>query len=157
MTLLHKGLLTAGLQCVLVLSLAARFQWDRARLPRAWARVYPADPGTPVRGRYISLRLEIPIEGANSGQYGVRVRLFVRGGHLRAAPDPNGIFVTPTSEGFAIGRPLAFFISDRVADPSRRTPGEELWAEVTVPRKGPPRPIRLAVKKNGVLEPLELP
>ena len=29
------------------------------------------------------------------------------------------------------------------------------WAEVTLPRKGAPRPIRLAVKKNGVLTPLQ--
>jgi hypothetical protein len=37
-----------------------------------------------------------------------------------------------------------------------RAPGEELWVEVTLPRRGPPRPIRLAVKKDGVLTPLDL-
>ncbi|HET7694915.1 MAG TPA: GDYXXLXY domain-containing protein [Vicinamibacterales bacterium] len=49
---------------------------------------------------------------------------------------------------------LAFFIPEHIPDPSIREPGEELWAEVTLPRKGPPRPIRLAVKKDGVLTPL---
>ena len=34
--------------------------------------------------------------------------------------------------------------------------GEELWVEVTLPKQGGPRPIRLAVKKDGVLAPLEL-
>jgi hypothetical protein len=55
------------------------------------------------------------------------------------------------------GRPeqIAFFIPEHVPDPSVRPPGEELWAEVTIPRKGPPRPIRLGVKKNGVLTPLQ--
>jgi len=51
--------------------------------------------------------------------------------------------------------PLAFFIPEHVPDPSIRPPGEELWAEVTLPRKGAPRPIRLAVKRDGVLTPLK--
>lgn len=50
--------------------------------------------------------------------------------------------------------PIACFIPERVEDPSRRAPGEELWVEVTLPRKGPLRPIRLAVKKDGKLQPL---
>jgi hypothetical protein len=40
-----------------------------------------------------------------------------------------------------------------VPDPSIRAPGEELWVEVTLPRRGPPRPIRLGVKKDGVMIP----
>ena len=52
--------------------------------------------------------------------------------------------------------PLAYFIPEHVDDPSRRPAGEELWVEVTIPKKGPPRPIRLGVKKNGVITPLAL-
>jgi hypothetical protein len=55
-----------------------------------------------------------------------------------------------------VTEPVAFFIPEHVSDPSRRPPGEELWVEVSVPAKGPPRPIRLGVKKDGVLTPLEL-
>jgi len=51
---------------------------------------------------------------------------------------------------------VAYFIPEHVADPSRRAPGEELWAEVTIPRAGAPRPIRLGVKKDGVLTPLDV-
>jgi hypothetical protein len=51
-------------------------------------------------------------------------------------------------------RILAYFIPEHVPDPSLRPPGEELWVEVTLPRQGPPRPIRLAVKKDGKLTPL---
>ena len=36
------------------------------------------------------------------------------------------------------------------------TPGHELWIEVTVPPKGPPRPLQLAEKENGVWKPLTL-
>ncbi len=52
--------------------------------------------------------------------------------------------------------PVAFFIPEHVPDPSVRAPGEELWVEVTLPKQGAPRPIRLAVKKDGVLTPLDL-
>jgi hypothetical protein len=52
------------------------------------------------------------------------------------------------------GRPVAFFIPEHIADPSVRAPGEELWVEATLPPTGAPRPIRLAVKKNGVMSPL---
>jgi len=52
--------------------------------------------------------------------------------------------------------PVAYFIPEHVADPSRRPVGEELWVEVTLPRHGGPRPIRLGVKKNGELEPLDV-
>lgn len=54
------------------------------------------------------------------------------------------------------GRPVAFFIPEHVRDPSQLAPGEELWVEATLPPEGPPRPIRLGVKKNGALQPLDL-
>ena len=40
-----------------------------------------------------------------------------------------------------LDRPIAFFIPEHIADPSRRPSGESLWVEVTIPKKGPPRPI----------------
>jgi hypothetical protein len=52
--------------------------------------------------------------------------------------------------------PIAFFIPEHVPDPSIRARDEEFWVEVTVPKKGPPRPIRLAVIKNGVFTPLDV-
>jgi len=52
--------------------------------------------------------------------------------------------------------PVAYFIPEHAADPSVRPAGEELWAEVTIPRRGPPRPIRLGVWRDGRLTPLDL-
>ena len=113
MTALHRGLIVAALHVAIVASLGAKLLIDRSTRPREWLRVLPVDPDSPLRGRYVRLRLE--------------------------------------------GRPevLAFFIPEHVPDPSVRAPGEELWVEVTLPRKGAPRPIRLGVKKDGVLTPLE--
>jgi hypothetical protein len=50
----------------------------------------------------------------------------------------------------------AFFISDTAQSPLPLKPGQELWIEVTVPPKGPPRPIQLALKDNGAWKPLDL-
>ena len=52
--------------------------------------------------------------------------------------------------------PIAIFIPEHIPDPSRRLAGEELWVEVTVPSGGPLRPIRLGVKREGVLTRLDL-
>ena len=52
--------------------------------------------------------------------------------------------------------PLTYFIPEHVPDPSHRWQAGALWVEVSVPAKGPPRPIRLGVKKDGVLTPLDL-
>jgi hypothetical protein len=49
-----------------------------------------------------------------------------------------------------------FFISDTAQSPLPLKSGQELWIEVTVPPKGPPRPIQLALKDNGAWTPLDL-
>jgi hypothetical protein len=89
---------------------------------------------------------------------------------VRTAPfDPNlpirgryvrlRIVADPSTEALvkdSLSAPIAYFIPEHVPDPSIRQPGEELWVEVTVPRAGAPRPIRLGVKKDGVLTPLDV-
>ncbi len=47
-----------------------------------------------------------------------------------------------------------FFIYDKAQSPLPLKPGQELWIEVTVPPKGPPRPMQLALKDNGTWKPL---
>jgi hypothetical protein len=90
------------------------------------------------------------------------VTLSVENGQLAAHPAAPGTgqpaWLT-TRQGSPVARlqePVAYFIPEHVPDPSRRAAGEELWVEVTVPKKGPPRPIRLGVKKAGTLTPLDL-
>jgi uncharacterized membrane-anchored protein len=47
-----------------------------------------------------------------------------------------------------------FYIAERAQSPLPLKPGQELWIEVTVPPKGPPRPIQLALKQDGAWKPL---
>jgi hypothetical protein len=55
-----------------------------------------------------------------------------------------------------LGSSTDFFIADTGQSPLPLRAGQELWIEVTVPPKGPPRPIQLAVKDNGAWKPLDL-
>ncbi len=166
---LYKGLALGMIHLALVASLGAKMLYDRATRPRVWVRTGPVDPNLPIRGRYLALRLEVPTRGvtAPAGRFGwSRVSLRLENGQLVAVPaGPHAL----GNEAFAarlrnvdgiqvvdIREPVAFFIPEHTVDPSRRPQGEEFWVEVTVPKKGPPRPIRLGVKKDGILTPLEL-
>jgi len=174
MTPLVKGLVIAAVQVGIVASLGAKLLSDRSTLPRVWAAAAPFDPDLPIRGRYVSLQLAVELEGieeVTSGQGRQQplppVTLRVEGDRLIAAANPKGSvgssdlkvrFVQRGNDKLAVlDRPVAFFIPEHVPDPSRRPPGEQLWVEVTVPRKGPPRPIQLGVKKDGgTIAPLDL-
>jgi hypothetical protein len=151
----YRGVGVAVLQCLIVLSVAGKYALDRERLPRVWAMAAPVDPSLPVRGRYVSLRLQVEAP-PDAGQW-TSARLSAVDGRLLATPDPTGmVHIMSGRTPWTIAEPVAFFIPEHVPDPSRRAPGEELWVEVSVPAKGSPRPIRLGVKRNGVVTPLEL-
>jgi hypothetical protein len=155
----RKGLIVAALHVALVASLGAKMAVDRASRPRVWARVAPFDPDLPVRGRYVRMALE--------GAAADNVRS-VYDGMFQPTVSANALVFVPAGQEGLYGRtrqrdgryivvlrePLAFFIPEHIPDPSIRPPGEELWVEVTLPRRGAPRPIRLGVMKNGTLTPL---
>jgi hypothetical protein len=172
-------MLVAVLHVAIVASLGAKLLFDRATQPRVWARAAPVDPNLPIRGRYVSLRLEAGMgEGLTfspprtvvdpDGRPGsvppdrVAISLSVRDDRLVALPasGSSALYARGSQRGDTtvalLDQPLAYFIPEHVPDPSRRSVGEELWVEVTLPRRGAPRPIRLGVKKDGVLTPLDV-
>lgn len=154
---LYRGIAVAILHCTIVLSLAGKYAVDRERLPRVWAKTAPIDPNLPVRGRYVRLRLQVETSSEMRGDW-IPVRLSVLDNRLVANPiPPDGrVRITRLRNIWTIAEPSAFFIPEHIPDPSRVAPGEELWAEVTVPDNGPVRPLRLGIKKDGVLTPLSL-
>jgi hypothetical protein len=158
----RKGLIVLLLHVALVSSLGAKLLVDRATRPRVWARVGPVDPSLPIRGRYVQLRLEGAVDDEVGAKYQGRFALTVRDHALVFLPTSENtgrsgrVVERPDGRRVAIlHEPLAFFIPEHVPDPSRRAAGEELWVEVTLPRRGAPRPIRLGVLKNGTLTPLD--
>jgi hypothetical protein len=126
-TLARKGLILAAFQCLLVLSLTGKLLYDRSTCPRVWVKTARWDPNLPIRGRYLALRL---------------------------VPEPSAQSYAETNNQMVL-----FFVPEHALPfEARRPAGDapELWAEVTIPHKGPPRPIRLALKKSGKLEPLDI-
>ena len=156
---LKNGLIVAAIHLAMVGSLGAKLLVDRATRPRVWARTAPVDPDDPLRGRYVRLRVEgEPIGFGDASQMAVGLTEWK--GLLAFTPASGNLIArVSTRDGQRVAtldQPLAFFIPEHVPDPSVRAAGEELWVEVTLPKQGAPRPIRLAVKKDGVLTPLDL-
>ena len=58
-------------------------------------------------------------------------------------------------DSLRLEEPVDFYIAEHAASPMPARSGQELWVEVTVPPKGPPRPLQLALKENGVWKPLK--
>lgn len=177
---LYKGVIVAVLQIALVVSMGGKMLYDRATRPRVWVRTANYDPDLPIRGRYVSLRLEATPEEFGDKElqdasrrygYSKSVKLEAKDGKLVAVPAQENentdisvivrtVYLPGTppiaSQGTFIQEPVAFFIPENAQNPTRLNSGEELWVEVTVPKKGLPRPIRLGIKKDGVLTPLNL-
>jgi len=156
----RRGLVLAAIQIALVSSLGVKLLIDRHTLPHVWVKAAPFDPLLPIRGRYVRLALQAKAHGVT--RTGGAVALMVEDGELIAVSSAGetGVRVRPNSGGDAVtvilADAVAFFIPEHVPDPSRLPAGEELWVEVTVPRKGMPRPVRLGAKRAGVLTPFAL-
>ena len=60
----------------------------------------------------------------------------------------------PPCQQFRLAKPVDYYIAEHAPDPSWTKQGRELWIEVTLPPKGPPRPLALALKDNGLWKPL---
>jgi hypothetical protein len=163
-TPLAKGLALAAIHAALVAALGAKFVYDRAHFPRLWVETAPYDPDLPVRGRYVRIALVVEANRAQpkagDGNTDAFVaRLEARDGRLFAVEDEarGRHWVRECNEGrcWQLSEPLAYFIPEHAPDPSVQPGGSSLWAEVTLPPTGAPRPIRLGVKKGeGAIEPI---
>ena len=93
------------------------------------------------------------------------VRLEVKDGQLVATNDPNSnVEARYFRDGdgkahVSLAEPVNFFVPENATNlPGWQWPRSvprDWWAEVTVPKKGPPRPIRLGIKQpDGQIMPL---
>jgi hypothetical protein len=170
---MRKGLLLASIQVVLVLSLGGKLLYDRMTRPRVWVLSQVYDPNLPIRGRYLSQQLRMPAEGFiyfdSKQQYSNEwylnrkwAYLEIRNGQLIAKSEGSGpgewIHLLKNNDDTLVAlseESVLFFVPDNADLPALK-PGQEMWVEVTIPVKGPPRPIRIGIKKDGILSPLNL-
>lgn len=173
MTPLTRAVAVAALQVGLIGVVAGVLLYDRATLPRAWMESAGVDPDLPIRGRYVALNL-LPsaVTGpgwpTTDGAYACG-RLEVRDGAVVAlaheptaagVPDAGGPCFIRRGDGTAatarwqLVQPVAFFLPEHVRDPTLDAQPGELWVEVTLPRDGAPRPIRLGLRRDESIEPI---
>jgi hypothetical protein len=126
----------------------------QSTLPSAKAAEFPRDyNGAAMQGRF----------GLRAGSL-FRAHLKVQNNRLmaiNAVADETGragqqVRAVPgrPCDQMLIDQPVAFYIPENAIDPSRLSPGQELWIEVTIPPAGPPRPVQLALKVNESWKPL---
>lgn len=161
---LKKALIVTLLHVAIVLSLGGKLLYDRMTRPRVWVRAGSYDPDLPIRGRYLTLNLEVNAPWFDEKKdYQSEVQLLIVDGQLVATKTEANTGLTVSrgwrfrndSEKTILNPQLPFYIPEH-AEIGLRRPGEELWAEVTIPKKGPPRPIQLAIKHGKEWKPLDL-
>ena len=168
---LRSGIGLAAVQAVLMLSTGVLFWIDREISPRAWVPTAPVDPNLPIRGRYITMTMLVPLRPNDLSKSDAEllntwqtVQLDVEGDRLIAQINDqsirnqfNGRIRQRQDTLFVnLDHELAFFIPPDVQDPSIQPDGRTFWVEVTLPRFGAPRPIQLGLETNGLIEPLPL-
>jgi hypothetical protein len=158
----RRSLALALIQVLLVAGIGAKLLADRERFPRVWVEAAAFDPSLPIRGRYVSLAIAVVPTAIRpeDEQRGFAARLRVDGGRLLAVPAAAGsVYVRARrakdgTVSWVLQEPVLYFLPEHAADPTRRPAGEVLWAEVTVPDSGPPRPIRLGLRSDRPVRPL---
>jgi uncharacterized membrane-anchored protein len=99
-------------------------------------------------------------------EYGVQalpVKLSVEGDRLVAKALPEDVNRNegerlwmrkgqPCTE-LTLGKPVDFFLAEHADLPQAKDAQHDLWVEVTIPPKGPPRPIQVEVRKNALWKP----
>lgn len=168
MTALSKGLVIAAVQLAIVLSLGVKLLYDRATRPRVWVQCEAYDPSLPIRGQYLAENLRMrssgldydsPTPGTSNFFYGNRhwAHLQVENGQLVAVSANNGpgvwVQLRKDAQGDVVAvtqEPVLLFVPENAQIPTLAR-GDEMWVEVTVPAKGPPRPIRIGIKRNGII------
>jgi hypothetical protein len=167
----RKGLALLAVQLLLVLSIGAKYAWERHHCPMVWARAQQVDPSQPLRGRYLAISVYASACGLRAGspsadhgfrdgrQYflpveGWRVAPAVRNGELapkivyEMKPGPTQQLTLDKGmpcEYARLSGTSDFFIPEHAKSPFPLEKSQELWALVTVPPSGPVRPVKLAI------------
>jgi uncharacterized membrane-anchored protein len=134
------------------LSLQLTVDGCQSTLPSALHAIFPRNSdGTTRKGGFhvnwqgaVQFRAKLKVE--NNRLLAIRIP--------EADQSSKGVNVTAwadsSCDAMRLDEPVDFYIAEHVADPTRLKPGQELWMEVTVPPQGPPRPLQLAMRQDGV-------
>lgn len=173
MNSLQRGLLFAAIQVALVSSLGAKLLWDRATEPRGWALTRGYDPDLVIRGRYVNVSLLVKADrvyGAAGGAQNPATTRRDNTSNVSLAVENGRVVAIPADHftGFSIGAPemrdgemlaqvyppVVYFLPEHAGNPLLPHAEGATVLEVTIPKKGPPRPIRFGIKMGDRIKPL---
>ena len=178
---MRNGVLVLVIQVLLVLSIGAKYAWERHHCPMVWAKAVQFDPEQPLRGRYLAIGLYasacgLPMGDATSSVDHPRISPTdktrwwtvvpaVRNGVLtpvvveNTRPGPTQQLWLETGapcEAARLSGSSDYFIPEHAKSPFPLQKGQQLWALVTVPPSGPVRPVKLAVSDSSGFHVLNL-
>ena len=183
MSMRQRGLALLVVQLLVVLSIGAKYAWERHHCPMVWTRANQWDPSQPIRGRYLGLTLHanacgLPMEPRRIHVTGHVERRYtslealewrvvpaVLNGELaprvvdetQPGPTQELMLGSGTPCEFAtLSGTSDFFIPEHAKSPLPLKEGQELWALVTVPPSGPVRPVKLAISDAAGFHVLDL-
>jgi hypothetical protein len=164
------------IQLAIVCLIAAKYFYQRGTCPRVWTRAAVYDPDLFMRGRYLSMQLTVDgcqaairdedrIASGRDGSISFPATLAVKNNTLVALRSTGWRYQSGTldviqrsgasCQAMMLQPPVDFYIAEHAQSPLPAKQGDELWIEVTVPPKGPPRPLQLAMKHpDGAWQPL---
>jgi len=127
----------------------------QSTLPSAKAAQFPRDYNGAVKpGPYVMRPVPVSFRANLKVETGRLIAVEIEGDESgRAGEEVSAVPGAPCDQ-MRLTTPTDFYIAEHAASPLPLKPGQELWIEVTVPPKGPPRPLQMAVKDNGVWKPL---
>ena len=172
---LIRAIVVASIQVLIVCSLGAKLLYDRHTRPQVWFKTARYDPNLPIRGRYLALQLELNdprsqeevLQKFGNGTQNVWMGFGHECGSIVARDAMPSVVFDNSETGdcqnlrferwntgsggmhLRLEEPVLFFVPDTAQDPRGTRTSDETWVLVTIPRKGPPRPIALGVKKVG--------
>ena len=138
------------------LSLQLTVDGCQSTLPSAKRADFPRDVnGAAVQGQYAirgggNVEFPAQLKVADNKLWAIGIREVEKREGERTVMAPPG---APCDQ-MRLVEPVNFYISEHATSPLPLVSGAELWIEVTVPPKGPPRPIQLALKQDGRWQPL---
>jgi len=136
------------------LSLRLMVDGCQSTLPSAKAARFPRDiNGAAIQGPYFVqataiFHADLKVENNRL------MAVYIRDDQNGTVGEEVSVWPGAACDAMRLDAPVDFYIPEHASDPSRLKPGQELWVEVTVPPKGPPRPTQIALKDNGAWKPL---
>jgi hypothetical protein len=138
------------------LSLQLMVDGCQSTLPSAKQAGFPRDVnGAAIQGRYMVRGTGIvgfpaELKVADNKLWAIAIR----DGEKRGAEEMVMASPGAPCDRMRLADPVNFYIAEHARSPLPLASGAELWIEVTLPPKGPPRPVQLALKQDGRWEPL---